>query len=462
MFPSNAVLVSPTNQYGPVAEYGQRQAAFEQASKRIVGVATKQIKDALASTSSSAPLFYQLLTQFAKERRRLALEAGTQEAGNFGLFTARSNGEFHPNTPLVGHYVPANASLLSQLRDRTQSIPFNGLTFSTTAIKTTETVLGRQFSCETQIFDAATMLRKATPIPEDGPITRQIVPLLHIAAELKRLHATVYAQVEAAAQAKKANAGVSDLVDELKKSHPKMYSQLMTDLAQAKELNVTIFDIDGELKKSHPETYLRNRFHAPVSHLEKICPTDDRDPKYAVNSKAHYVLSTMRTQIGNQMVATSQWLTWLPKPSEGEDPREQLQKEGPQPVVAHMPQDVFLHEKTLKECARLFDQAVHWNRETSTVDELKDKVALFRHLFAQVSPYVRGSAAAGGWYEQAIYDAFDAPCSYHKAHPTDSVDLVAISKLSVADYLHRYRTLVRVPGDTQGEKSVETPEGKKE
>ena len=188
-------------------------------------------------------------------------------------------------------------------------------------------------------------------------------------------------------------------------------------------------------------------------------PETASDTKYARNRKSHYILTTMRSQIGKKMFATAQWLTWLSQ-IEGQDPRSQMLDQDLCAVVTVLSQNLFLHDETLEECAKLFEKILHWDPKTSSVDDLKDQMALFRYLFAHVSPFLRGSAACGQWFEQSMYDFFGLSCTYAPAYPKEGVDLAALTKLKFSEYLERYHTLVHVPGEERGLKKAPSLETK--
>lgn len=397
---TRGVFISPDTMYGAAAEVAQRQQVFNVASNKIVSDASRAIQEVMQDTSKdiselAIPLFYDLLAKFAKKRNQLAQIAKTPSKERFGIRPMDTEGDFFSSTHLHGVYEPANLAALEQLSERIQSIPFNGKKFAGTSHKTSEVVLGREFSCEIEIIDAETMQKRTTYTPQEE-------------ASLTALGA-------------------------------KMRKQ---------QLEKPIYEFDREINKKYPHTHEKNRLKSVSGLLEKEYPSpkDASDTKYLINRKSHYIRVIMSTKIGHKMVPTTEWLTWLTQ-NGAQDPRAQMLHPNCRPVVSVITQDLFLHDETLKECARLFVEILKWDRKTANIEDLKDRVAVFRHLYARVSPHLRGSAAIGEWYEKSLYNAFGLTCTYTPAYPKESVDLVAQGKLKFSDYLRRYHTLVHIPGE---------------
>lgn len=81
-------------------------------------------------------------------------------------------------------------------------------------------------------------------------------------------------------------------------------------------------------------------------------------------------------------------------------------------VILH--QDRFLLKETLNEIAKIFKQAMQWDR-SQPIQALKNDVGLFRYLFAHAMPFSRGSAAVAEWIEKLIYRAHHFDCQ-HATH----------------------------------------------
>lgn len=66
-------------------------------------------------------------------------------------------------------------------------------------------------------------------------------------------------------------------------------------------------------------------------------------------------------------------------------------------------QDPLLLNTTLQDVSGLFQEALKWDKSTSSRNALQETVGLIMYEWAHATPFLRGSAATGEWLEQAIY-----------------------------------------------------------
>ena len=81
-----------------------------------------------------------------------------------------------------------------------------------------------------------------------------------------------------------------------------------------------------------------------------------------------------------------------------------------------------------------------WNKETDSLKELKNRVALIRFTYAHCMPSARGDGAIGDWLELALY-------RFHGFRKTEynSERLPCFEPLvSLSHYLKRYDEIIRV------------------
>jgi hypothetical protein len=83
------------------------------------------------------------------------------------------------------------------------------------------------------------------------------------------------------------------------------------------------------------------------------------------------------------------------------------------------------------------------------VGQLKINVAVFRWLFSHATPYARGSAAIGEWFEKAIYEHLGYRNEYklpfyraEKGRPT--VDLDALTALGLSSFIKDYNQRIQL------------------
>jgi hypothetical protein len=107
----------------------------------------------------------------------------------------------------------------------------------------------------------------------------------------------------------------------------------------------------------------------------------------------------MRLQVEGKMVPLSQYITWMCVDQE-EDTIDRMTNESVSTIIH---QDPFLIREMLQDVAKLFKEAVLWNRDKDDLKKLKDRVALIDYELSHAMPFYRGSAAIAEWIEMALY-----------------------------------------------------------
>lgn len=79
------------------------------------------------------------------------------------------------------------------------------------------------------------------------------------------------------------------------------------------------------------------------------------------------------------------------------------------------------------------------------IDPLIDLIGQFRYLFAHLCPYCKGNDVIAEWIETAIYRYLGF--IRIPSEPNSSIDLEALSRPSLEDFLLRYRTLLNLQID---------------
>ena len=189
------------------------------------------------------------------------------------------------------------------------------------------------------------------------------------------------------------------------------------------------------IKKEAPSLYEREKLGSTV---RGICERFPRPEKKARgipdegNLRSTYVVGTTRLEINGKLYALQKMITWMFYTLDREDPVDRMIKWSKVTVI-HL--DPFLIPDLIKEIGKLFEKAVHWKKEDE-LDNLVQRVALFKYLFALTMPFGRGSAAVGEWFEAGIY-------KYHgfenfKHQPNMKGDLLAITSLTLSQFIEGY------------------------
>jgi hypothetical protein len=95
-------------------------------------------------------------------------------------------------------------------------------------------------------------------------------------------------------------------------------------------------------------------------------------------------------------------------------------------------QDIYLIEAMLKDLSKVFAELILWDGKD--LQELKQKMGLFRYLFANAMPYIRGSAAIAEWYEHLIYKYHNVNFKYKTGV---SIDCEALATPSLAEFISK-------------------------
>ncbi|MCH9616820.1 MAG: hypothetical protein SP4CHLAM5_00940 [Chlamydiia bacterium] len=197
------------------------------------------------------------------------------------------------------------------------------------------------------------------------------------------------------------------------------------------------------LKQKHSEVYQRIAKSAQLKQLITCYPSPKKDSEGKPigdlsTLKNLFVFSTVRIEINRKLYALGKQLTWM-YTTHRTDPVERM-KEHSQAIVIH--QDVFLIDETLKAIAQVFGQAILWDKKTQALEELKDKVALIRFMYAFCMPCLRGDGAIGDWMELAIYKYHGFLKTRHNSKMLPCFEPLASTSLS--SYRKRYDKTIKI------------------
>lgn len=148
--------------------------------------------------------------------------------------------------------------------------------------------------------------------------------------------------------------------------------------------------------------------------------------------KSDWVLITARSEINGQLYALSHYVTWMYRTFK-DDPVEHMKERS---IISILHQDTFLIKPMLNDIAKVFKEAIEWNREN--IKDLKERVALLQYELAHAMPFHRGSAAISEWIEMAIYEFHGYKLTYN---PKKMVNLEALTSM-LPDFVKNYDSLV--------------------
>ena len=130
-----------------------------------------------------------------------------------------------------------------------------------------------------------------------------------------------------------------------------------------------------------------------IEHIYRSFPK-----KLEAESNTTFVIGTFRFELTKKMYSMSRFFTWFDNSTP--DPIKTMDSDS---IVAIFHQDPFLIEDTLQVIKQMFKNALSWNRDRDSLEDLKDRTSLFRFTFVQCTPSHRGDGSIGDWLELVIY-----------------------------------------------------------
>jgi Avirulence protein len=339
--------------------FGGNQAHFLETSRTVVESGVSQIKKSIGENGNLQELFSTLLASFVEARRAIALSKHTPDAEYFGLKRINVIGMIE-STPLSGVYGEYKDKILSLFE-----MTLNGSLPQEKTIKA-DRHLDRSCFFEVEAFSQQEIDRREwndyIPLQKTDLPNYDKADKLHktrIQIQQKEASNPIYAPDQQNLKLFNQN------LKELKDSYSSFYQHLK------------MFEILGAIENEYR--------HAP-------------QPPYNT-----YLFGKLRIEIDGRKVALSEYFI----PTLRSNPIRSMRNYTA--IIIH--QDRFLIEDLLKEIAIVFERAIR--SDSSKLEELKDRAALVRYLFAHAMPYVRGSAAIGEWFEKTIYRFHGYECTYN-------------------------------------------------
>lgn len=241
-------------------------------------------------------------------------------------------------------------------------------------------------------------------------------------------------------------------------SHHDLPADFPSHLIKKREKNKGLETHDKELlrrgceklKKENPEKYKIYKMQTLFLKLQKEFPSPkpifDKNGKLLRlegvegNLRSFYALATARFLVNGKMYASSQYLIWLYRDFQNH-PLTRMQQET-KVMTIHM--DNFLISDSLKEVAKRFVQSVMSNDEK--LDDLKRHVGLFRFYLAPTMPWERGSASCGDMFETMVYRFHKYQVTYNNKK---MVDLEASTTPLVEEFMGNYDLMIHLERLTQ-------------
>lgn len=360
-------------------KYGGKQSEFIEKTEEVIQWGLKVVITDKKS-DDYRDLFFTLLEGFAKARHDLAVSHKTKDAKYFGRSRMHSMGDVEM-TGLGNEYKEYNKRLLSLFSTILKGhIPLKGEPVKK-KVHVEEKHLGRKSSLEIELLSESEATKRRWLIPQTEMLRDLQVANQHLPTVV----------------------GL-EIVDENNYPPTNEEKQVLESFNHHMQV----------MKQKNPELYTRSKIWYVLNKLSLAIPRpvpvyDNLDNCIGLkgdinNIRSIYAIGTVRIQIDDKMYALSKYITWACQ-DHTTDPLERMQHTTA--VILH--QDRFLLNETLNEIAKIFKQAMLWDR-SQDLQALKNDVGLIRYLFAHAMPFSRGSATIAEWMEKLIYRAHNFDC----------------------------------------------------
>ncbi|MEI8365721.1 MAG: hypothetical protein WCF65_04800 [Parachlamydiaceae bacterium] len=358
--------------------YGGKQEEYQQIVEETIQYGIEIIQSGVDSGQGVAEIFVELLESFQAIRHDIAVEHQTERADLFGKPRVQASDQgYFINTGLYSQYDEYNRVFMEQFSQAISGMCLDKVVVDEKKKSIPENTRGHPLRFDVEFFDLMSLVNDA-----NDPLENKEKDLQKDLGTKKSLNEIVYDY---------------ELLIKIKKQSPEIYQRLIRDS-------------------------IRNKIYKTVIKGSK--------------EYRHFALGTLRAEVSGKMYALSKYMTWLDV-VDGVDPVKKMMTSS-KVFVIH--QDVFLIEETLKEVAKLFAHAMAWNPEVDTVEELKDRGAYFRFMFAQCTPSCRGDGAIGDWLELMLYRMKGFPGAHYAQGKMSNIEPLA--SISFARYRAEYDKII--------------------
>lgn len=175
-------------------------------------------------------------------------------------------------------------------------------------------------------------------------------------------------------------------------------------------------DAIRKFSEQFPKDYEKNAMIEMLSLYKQEIPLQS-DVDYKIFS------ATCSEVIEGKPLTLSRYLTWI-HPLKLEDSRV---------MIIH--QDIFLSEITLKNCAKIFEKAVLWRKESEDLSALKNTMGEWCYKICHANLFLRGGPTIVGWIEKAVYASHQL--TLVRKREVD-LDLEVLTSFNFTEFLESY------------------------
>lgn len=377
--------------------YGGKQEEYIKLAEQAIESGVNIISDGIKNKVDLAITYHKVVKALQNARHEIALLHQPELAHLFGI--RRDDSKTHqssyitPVTGLYSNFKEYNEKYMGRLTQILQQIPHDLKTFRETSIKVHETIMGRKCTFHVELLDIPELeKRKYMKLPQSQELWEALgiegITPLEITHDY-------------------------NLMNQLKLQHKELYDRII------------LGSILKEINSKFPSPQLQGKI--------------DEKPVICFERKSIYVLATLCLELEpEKMLCIARHMTWMYQDWQ-QDPIERMHEHSVDFVIH---QDPFLIERTQNTCAPIFSDILTWNKATSSLEDLKERVALLRFAYGNSMPCARGDGSVGDWLELAIYRFHGFKNTRHNNDLLPCYELLATTNLS--QYLEDYKKTIIV------------------
>jgi hypothetical protein len=397
--------------------FGGQQEDYLVRSRQIIHETAEKIIRCRESGGDLKKLFFEIIAELSRHRAQIAKDHRTNDAEHFG----KRRDEFFPGRTstvvLRKPYEEYGNKLLDLFSKYLGKMDLKGDGQFQKEYEVEETYNGKLSRLHFEVLDVKDLLGKkyVTPLKDYLP---RYVPTQDELMSMKDEDWTEEKILE-----------VREKFRKFKAENPEGY--------RLRRINLALYIVD--VHHPSPSAYKI----APALVREKF--SKDEANTILGNMKSLRVRAVLRTEIGGKLNALTEYYTWMYETGawlEDKLPSEHpinRMKQCSKVLILH--QDEYSIQPTLEDIAKIFESAVSWNKQTQTLDELKDTMALLFHRATHNIRDLRGTAAANEWLQGAIFDSLKVENEVDK---DKMLDLEAFTHPFLSDFAQVYHQMTQL------------------
>lgn len=363
---------SPSYIYEQDPQYfGGQQADYLARSEQIITETAEKISSCRTNGGNFKKLFFEIIEDLGQKRAQIAKEHGTKNAELFGRRRDRYYAETISTLALDGVYREHGNKILQFLAPHLDKMKTPNRTFQK-KYKIEEDCDGYHSTLTIKVISPQEAAAKKNNLQNLGPVLAEM-------REKNLSSPDKWTEEEITKRREK--------IRQFKQSYSNIYHDQIA------------YNAIVELGKQFPGPAQ----HGVPAHLVRSTFEQKEANEILANLKSQFVYAVLRTKINGQSYRLTEYCTWMYENLD--DPVQRMLKNS-KVLLVH--QDELLIQEFLDQViSQIFIKAVTWDKNTQTLQDLKNTMTLYTNLTPHNMSDIRGSAAKLEWMEAAIYKSHE-------------------------------------------------------